>query len=170
MDIPANKKVVCITGSVWTGSRSAPRHMLVRDGFVRPVWFTTGRPLTDAQYRQVSEGQYRIARAKRQVLAHVEYRASFIGVMRDDFEAAMAGAEQGVLVVGPPEIAAQLASAIPQAIVFSLKDRQMDLCGDLDDARRSGQFHRIDVDALAPGAWTDAHDAMLKIIGLPVKY
>ena len=50
MKIPREKKVVCITGTVWTGSREAPRRMLVRDGFVRPIWFTTGHGISDAQY------------------------------------------------------------------------------------------------------------------------
>ena len=167
MHTPANKKVICITGSVWTGRRSAPRRMLVKDGFLRPVWFTTGRPLTDARYRQISETQFHIARSKRRVLMHIRYRASFMGVMQDDFDTAMAAARQGVLVVGPPEIAAQLAAALPQATVFSLKDKGMELSSHLDDARQSGQYHRIDVDALAPGAWTEAHRRMLEIIGLP---
>jgi len=168
MQIPANKKVVCITGSVWTGSRSAPRRMLVKDGFRRPTWFTTGRPMTDAQYRQISATQFHIARAKKNVVAHIEYRGSFIGVMRDDFDAAMASAKQGVLVVGPPEIAAQLAAAIPRVRIFSLKDAGMDLSEHLDAAQRAGQLHRIDVDVLAPGAWTQVHRAMADVIGIPL--
>jgi len=164
----AIKKVVCITGSVWTGSRSAPRRMLVKDGFRRPTWFTTGRPLNDAQYRQISTTQFHLARARKNVIAHIRYRGSFIGVMRDDFEAAMAAAKQGVLVVGPPEIVAQLAARMPEAKVFSLKDRGMDLSGHLDEAQRSGQLHRVDVDVLAPGAWTEVHNSMAEIIGLPL--
>jgi len=169
MEVPGSKKVVCVTGSVWTGSRSAPRRLLVKDGFVRPTWFTTGRPMTDAQYRQVSNTYFHLARARKKVLAHIDYRGSFIGVMRDDFETAMNQAALGVLVVGPPEIAAQVAGAYPQAIVFSLKDVGMDLSQHLDDAQRSGQLHRVDVDVLAPGAWTEVHVAMADVIGVPVK-
>jgi len=167
MQMSADKKVVCITGSVWTGNRSAPRRMLVQDGFRRPTWFTTGRPLTDAQYRQISSTQFHLARAKKNVIAHIRYRGSFIGVMRDDFEVAMAAAQQGVLVVGPPEIAAQLAARLPEAKVFSLKDRGTDLSGHLDEAQRTGQLHRVDVDVLQPGAWTEVHNLMAEIIGLP---
>ena len=166
MQIPIDKKVVCITGSVWTGSRSAPRRMLVKDGFRRPTWFTTGRPMTDAQYRQVSATQFHIARSKKNVLAHVEYRGSFIGVMHNDFQAAMDAAAQGVLIVGPPEIAAQVAARISQAMVFSLKDAGMELSEHLEEAQRAGQVHRVDVDVLAPGAWTEVHIAMAEIIGL----
>ena len=75
MHIPSNKKVVCITGSVWTGSRVAPRRMLVKDGFLRPTWFTTGRPLTDAEYRHVSVAQFHLTNAEKNVLAHIEYAA-----------------------------------------------------------------------------------------------
>jgi hypothetical protein len=141
--------------------------MLVKDGFRRPAWFTTGRPLSDAQYRQISATRFHLARAKRNVLAYIEYRASFIGVMRDDFEAAMAAATQGVLVVGPPEIAAQLAAKMPEAKVFSLKSQGIDLSGHLDAVQRSGQLYRVDVDVLAPGAWTLVHNSMAEIIGLP---
>jgi hypothetical protein len=167
MHIPDDKKVVCITGSVWTGSRSAPRRLLVKDGFRRPTWFTTGRPLTDADYNAVSETRFHMANAETRVLAHIEYGGDFIGVMRDDFETAVNAAEQGVLVVGPPEIASQLAVAIPRAIVFSLKDADMDLSEHLDPIRRSGQLHRVDVDVLQPGAWTEVYRSMIEVIGLP---
>ena len=166
MQTSVNKKVVCVTGSVWTGSRSAPRHLLVKDGFIRPTWFTTGRPMTDAQYRQVSDARFHLARARKNVLAHIRYRGSFIGVMRDDFDAAMGRATQGVLVVGPPEIAAQVAAQIPSAQVFALKGPQMELSEHLQAIEKTGQLHRIDVDVLAPGAWTDVHTSMAQIIGL----
>ena len=168
MQIPDNKKVVCVTGSVWTGSRSAPRRLLIRDGFVRPSWFTTGRPMTDAHYRQISNTQFHLARARKKVLAHIHYRGSDIGIMRNDFEAAMNKGARGVLVVGPPEIAAQLAAHSPRVQVFVLKGPDMELSEHLEAAERSGQLLRIDVDVLAPGAWTDVHTAMAEAIGLPV--
>ena len=102
MHMPSNKKVVCITGSVWTGSRVAPRRMLVKDGFLRPTWFTTGRPLTDAEYRHVSVAQFHLTNAEKNVLAHIDYAGGVVGVMREDFESAMVNAEKGVLVVAPP--------------------------------------------------------------------
>jgi len=169
MQIQGNKKVVCITGSVWTGGDEAPRHMLVKDGFVRPTWFTTGQPLTDANYRQVSETQFHMAKAEKKVLAHIQYRASFIGVMMKDFEAAMGSAERGVLMTGPPEIAALLAAAIPGAIIFALEAEGMDLSKHLSDAQRTGQLHRLDVDVLEPGAWSEVHRVMLEVIGVPPK-
>ena len=169
MQSSISKKIICVTGSVWTGSRSAPRRLLIKDGFVRPMWFTTGRPITDAQYRQISDTQYHLARARKNVLAHIHYRGSFIGVMRNDFDMAMDVAQQGVLVVGPPEIAAQVADQFPHAQVFSLKGPRMDLSRHLEATEKSGQLHRIDVDVLAPGAWTDVHTRMAKIIGLPLR-
>lgn len=165
MRISKNKKVVCITGSVWTGSRSAPRRMLVKEGFVRPTWFTTSRRITDAQYFRTTIASFRLALAKKDVLAHTRFGGSVVGIMRDDFDDAMNTAERGVLIVGPPEIAAQVAEKIGQAIVFALKDAQMDLSGQLDDACRTGQLHRIDVDVLAPGAWTEVHRTMMDLIG-----
>jgi len=167
MHIPSNKKVVCITGSVWTGSRSAPRRMLVKDGFLRPVWFTTGRPLTDAEYHQISVTRFHLENADSKVLVHTEYGGSFVGVMREDYESAMDNAEQGVLVVGPPEIASQLAAAIPETIIFSFKDPGMDLSEFGDEAYLRGQLHRIDVDVLEPDAWKAVYHSMMDIIGLP---
>lgn len=169
MQASGKKKIVCVTGSVWTGSRSAPRRLLVRDGFVRPTWFTTGRPMTDARYRQISATRFHLARAHKNVVAHIHYRGSFIGVMRDDFDTAMHAAKQGVLVVGPPEIAAQIAAQFTHAQIFSLKGPRMEMSQHLQAAERSGQLHRIDVDTLAPGAWTDVHRSMAEIIGLPVR-
>lgn len=169
MESSDKKKIICVTGSVWTGSRSAPRRLLVKDGFVRPTWFTTGRPMTDAQYRQISDAKFHLARVRKNVLALIHYRGSFIGVMRNDFDAAMERSLRGVLVVGPPEIAAQVAAQFPLALVFSLKGPRMELSEHLEAAERSGQLHRIDVDALAPGAWTDVHTSMAEIIGLPLK-
>ncbi len=168
MQSTSKKRIVCITGSVWTGSRSAPRKLLVKDGFVRPTWFTTGRPMTDANYRQISNTRFHLARARKNVLADIHYRSSFIGVMREDFNSAMDRSQRGVLVVGPPEIAAQVAAQFPLALVFSLKGPGMDLSEHLEAAEQSGQLHRIDVDALAPGAWTDVHTSLAEIIGLPL--
>ena len=169
MHIPSNKKVVCITGSVWTGSRVAPRRMLVKDGFLRPTWFTTGRPLTDAEYRHVSVAQFHLTNAAKNVLAHIEYAGGVVGFMREDFESAMVNAEKGVLVVGPPEIAAQLAATIPQAIIFSIKSTGMELSEYSEAAHRAGQLHRIDVDVLEPGGWMTVYRSMMDIIGFPVR-
>ena len=169
MHIPSDKKVVCITGSVWTGSRKAPRRMLVKDGFLRPVWFTTARPLTDAEYRHASVTEFHLANAENNVLAHIEYAGGFVGVMREDFESAMVNAEKGVLVVGPPEIAAQLAVTIPQAIIFSFKSAEMELSEYSEAAHQAGQLHRIDVDVLEPGGWITVYRSMMDIIGFPVR-
>jgi hypothetical protein len=167
MHIPSTKKVVCITGTVWTGSRSAPRRMLVREGFIRPTWFTTSRRITDANYFRTSITNFRLAKAKNNVLAHTRYGGSVVGIMQEFFDDAMNAAKQGVLIVGPPDIAAQVAEKVDQAIVFVLKDVQMGLSAKLDDAVRTGQLHRIDVDVLAPGAWTEVHRTMMDILGLP---
>ncbi|MCB1801776.1 MAG: hypothetical protein KDI82_08835 [Gammaproteobacteria bacterium] len=160
-----SKKVICVTGGVWTGSRSAPRRILVREGFVRPVWFTTGRPLTDAQYRQVSSTRFHLARSKKNVFAHIQYRGSFIGVMRDDFDTAMQQSSRGVLLVGPPEIAVQVANRFDSALVFALKGPRMAMPERLVAGVPATQLHRIDVDVLARGAWTDVHERMMEIIG-----
>ena len=166
MNIPGNKRVVCITGSVWTGSRSAPRYMLVKDGFLRPTWFTTDRKVSDASYTSISINAFHSASANKEILAHFEYGGSRVGIMRQAFTSAMEDAEKGVLVVGPQEMAAQLAVSIPKTIVFALKDLSMDLSPHLEEANSKGQLHRIDVDVFEPGAWTDVHTKMLNILGL----
>jgi len=164
-----NKKTVCITGTVWTGRRNAPRRMLVRDGFIRPRWFTTDRPLTDADYRRISRGRFHLARARDEVLVATRYGNSFVGVLRADYEAALTQSKYGVLIVGPPEIAAALATEIPNALIFALKDVQMDLSAHLEQAQQRGQLHRIDVDVLEPGAWTQVYGYMMDTLGRPVR-
>ena len=169
MHITSNKKVYFITGSVWTGSLVAPRRMLVKDGLLRPTWLTTGRPLKDAEYRHVSVTQFHMTNAEKNVLAHTEYAGGVVGVMREDFETAMVNAGKGVLVVGPPEIAAQLAATIPQAIIFSIKSAGMELSEYSEAAHRADQLHRIDVDVLEPGGWITVYRSMMDVIGLPVR-
>jgi hypothetical protein len=142
--------------------------MLIKDGFLRPTWFTTDRRLTDAEYEYISETEFHLANREHRVLAHIKYAGSFIGVMREAFESAAAKAERGVLIVGPPEIAAQFADAIPRTLVFAFKDVEMHLSEHLDEAQRTGQLHRIDVDVLAPGAWTEVYRAMMDVMGLPL--
>jgi hypothetical protein len=169
MNIPPAKKIVCITGTVWTGSRSAPRRMLVREGLLRPIWFTTGRPVSDAQYEVISKTDYHLAQADSEVLAQMKYGGDFVGILKQDFEDAAIGAQVGVLVAGFPEIVAQIAKALPQAVIFALKGRGMKLSDHLGESARSGQLHRLDVNVLEPGAWSDVHLSILRTIGLPLQ-
>lgn len=168
MNIPPTKKIVCITGTVWTGSRNAPRRMLVREGLLRPIWFTTGRPVNDAQYEVIPTADYLLARAHSDVLAQMKHGGDFVGILKRDFEDAAMGAQVGVLVVGFPAIVAQIAKAFPQAVVFALKESSMELSDHLGEAARSGQLHRLDVNVLEPGAWSDVHQRILHTLGLPL--
>lgn len=167
MNIPAAKKIACITGTVWTGGRTAPRRMLVRDGFLRPIWFTTGRPVSDADFERVSSSAFHMACAESKVLAHTKYGGDFVGILKEDFEDALVGAQIGVLVVGFPEIVAQIAREFPQAAVFAFKAQDMELSEHLGEATRSGQVHRLDLDVLEPGAWDDAYARILDTLGSP---
>jgi hypothetical protein len=166
MIVPGNKHVVCITGNVWSGSRSAPRKLLVREGFRRPTWFTTGQPITDAEYDVISSTDFHLSRAEEGVLAHMEFAGSDVGILKQEFERVLAESLLGALVVGPQEIAAQVAEAVPQTVVFSLKDETMDLSPHLEAANSRGQVRRIDVDILAPGVWTAVHAVMADALGL----
>ena len=164
MNIPGNKKVVFITGSVWTGSRSAPRKMLVKDGFIRPTWFTTARRMTDARFRVISEAEFHLAQAEDKLLSHVKYGGGFMGIMKDDFESCMAESENGALVVGPPEMAAQVAAQIPRTIIFTFKDMLMEISDYLEEADQKGQLQRIDIDVLKPGAWAGVYNIMRELL------
>ncbi|MCP3871079.1 MAG: hypothetical protein GY703_23865 [Gammaproteobacteria bacterium] len=166
MKIPTDKKIVCITGSVWTGSRRAPRHMLVKDGFVRPVWFTTAHRINDAKYQHISETEFHIAKADGKLLAYIEYGGNFVGIANEALEAALSASQVGSLIVGPQDLVAGVAAKISSAIIFTLKDASMDLSPHLEDTERRGQLHRLDVDALAPGAWGDVYQEMSRVLGL----
>ncbi len=113
MNIPGNKKVVCITGSVWTGSRSAPRHMLVKDGFLRPAWFTTDRKVSDASYTSISINAFHSANVSQMILAHFKYGGSRVGIMRQAFVSAIEDAEKGVLALRD-----SIASSLPLRCQF----------------------------------------------------
>lgn len=166
MIIPGSKQVVCITGNVWSGARNAPRKLLIKEGYQRPTWFTTGRRVTDAAYVRVTRTDFHLNAAADQVLAHMEFGGSVVGILKREFEGVLQASTRGALVVGPQEIAAQIAGAIPQTVVFSLKDEMMELSPLLADANRRGQVQRVDVDVLAPGAWSEVHARMSEKLGL----
>ena len=168
MLVSATTKVVVITGSVWTGGKSAPCKQLVKDGFVRPVWFTTGRNITDAEYKLISSARYHLGLAEQGVLAHLHYGGDEVGILNEDFEKAAEQSEHGVLIVGPAEIAAQVAAKIPHTVIFTMKDNGMELSHHLEVAQRAGQLVRINVNALEPGAWDAVHEAMAIKLGLPI--
>ena len=166
MIIPGNKRVVCITGNVWSGARNAPRRLLIKDGFKRPTWFTTGQRLTDAEYFGISKTEFHVRNADNEVLAYMEFGGSIVGILKQELDAIVKTSISGALIVGPQEIAAQIAEAIPQTIVFTLKDRMMKLSPHLVEAKKRGQLHRVDVDVLEPGAWTDVHSYVADKLGL----
>jgi predicted LPLAT superfamily acyltransferase len=89
--------------------------------------------------------------------------------LRADYEAALARSKSGVLIVGPPEIAAALAAAVPGALVFALKDTGMELSAPLEPLQERGQLHRIDVDVLEPGAWNEVYRHMMDVLGQPLR-
>ena len=164
MKITEGKRIICITGNVWTGSRRAPRHMLVKEGYVRPKWFTTEYRITDAEYHHISDTDFHLARANDEVFAHITHGGNFVGIMKQAFETALAASRRGVLVVGPQELVARVAAAAPRALIFTLKEAPMQLSSHLAEAEHRGQLHRLDVDVLAPGAWAEVHRSMLEIL------
>lgn len=166
MIIPGNKHLVCITGNVWSGARNTPSKLLVKEGFERPTWFTTGQRVTDAEYIQVSSTDFHMSNADDQVLAHMEFGGAIVGILKQEMENILGSSQLGALVVGPQEIASQVAEAVPQTIVFSLKGETMELSPHLDEANKRGQVHRVDVDVLVPGAWSDVHAFMAEKLGL----
>lgn len=166
MKVPAGKKVVCITGSVWTGEQHAPRHLLVKDGFVRPTWFTTRVGINDAKYKIIGESEFRLARANSQILLSIKYANDSIGIMKDSFLEAMNESALGVLVVGPQDVAAQLSDKIPQTTIFTLKSKSMDISPHLKKAQSKGQLHRIDIEEQNLENWEKAHQTMREILNL----
>lgn len=169
MEIPTNKQLVCITGSVWNGSRRAPRRLLVANGFVRPLWFTTGNLINDAGYRHLSETEFHLQNAKQKVIAYIKFGGDFIGILKQELDAALRESEQGALVVGPQEIAAQLFDALPATVVFTMKEERMEVSPVLDRVDQQGKLHRIDVDALQPGAWNEAYRQICQVLGIAVQ-
>ncbi len=163
---PPNKKIVCITGNVWIGSHTAPRKRLIKAGFIRPSWFTTDRVITDAHYQNISTGRYHMAAAEDDVLVYVKYGGGYVGIMKQEFNRALQESQQGVLVVGPPEIAAQIANLVTKAVIFSLKCAATQISKHLDSANSAHQLHRIDIDSDQIGAWDKAYDEIEEVLGI----
>ena len=165
-ELNASKKIVCITGTVWTGGHIAPREKLVKAGYVRPLWFTTTRGITDGHYRHISMGSFHLASTREEIFVHIEYGGGRMGIMNEDFSEAISRSDKGVLVVAPPDIAAQIANKVPEAILFTLKCASMELSKHLSTASKSRQFHRINIDSEQIGAWDKAYAEMEIILGL----
>lgn len=164
MNSHTTKKIVCITGSLWTHKHDAPRHLLVKEGFKRPLWFTTGRVLHDADYEVISKTSFHLAQANSEVLAFSEYGQVYSGILRDSFDRALEEAETGVLVVGFPEVIAQIANTFSHAKVFAFKPEGSDLSEILKPIKKRGQLNRIEIDVLETGAWDQVMDTIKTVV------
>jgi len=162
MTLPGNKKIICITGTVWTYGTDAPRHQLIGNGFVRPTWFTTGRRITDAHYMRITTGGFHLACAKDEVLAYIKYGSDFIGISYQDMKQAIDQSTLGVLVVGPQNLVVQIAEKLPQTMIFTFKEGEMMLSSELNDAQRRGQVRRIDINTQQSNAWHQVTHTILE--------
>lgn len=165
MTITSGKKIVCITGSLWTHKHDAPRHLLIKEGFIRPRWFSTGRVINDADYEVLSESSFHLAMAESKVLAHMKYAGVYSGIMKDKFQQAIEEAQTGILIVGFPELIEQIADQYANAIVFAFKPEGSALSEHLEPARKKRQLHRIDIDILEVGAWDDVMNEIKEVVG-----
>ena len=159
-----NKKIVCITGTLFSGHNDVPRKSLVRAGFERPRWFTTGRKLNDAAYYRISQGSYKLALMKGEVFVHTHYAGADIGIMEHDLNTALQHSKKGVVIVSPVEIAAEIAINTPSATIFTLKNDAMAISTHLEKAKISGQLHRVNIKSDEPGAWQEAMEYILETI------
>ena len=165
MRIPADKKVVCLTGKVWTKARASdPRVMLEQYGFIQPNWFSTGLPVTKSGMFSIPGGDFRRFKLEHEILAFVEFGGDQIGILKQDLEETLTTCKRGALIVGPQEIAAQVAEEISQAVVITLLDENMPLSRELVDAKKRSQVNRINIDTLKTRAWDNAHKEISKIL------
>ena len=137
----------------------------MKNGFIRPIWFTTGSQINDAGYKHLSETEFHLQHAGGGVLAHIQYGGNYIGILKQELESALNESGEGRLWWGLQEIAAQIAGALPGTVVFALKERAMTLSQNLMKFKM-GKLHRIDVDVLQPGAWTEAYALICEKLGL----
>ncbi len=162
-----NKKIVCITGTVSSARETeAPRYLLLKEGFQRPLWFTSYHSLNDADYEVVSDGSYHVAKMNNRVLADMEYGNGHVGIFTDRFEQACTASKLGVLIAAHPHIVTQIVDKFPTTTTFALKSPGMELNPELLPISHSTHFHRIDVDISHAGAWADALEHMKEYLGI----
>ena len=166
-----DKKIVCVSGSVWIGNHNAPWRMLEKDGFQRTTWFTTHRQFSGDKYKLISLEKFHIALANNEILAYMKYGGGFFGINYDDIKNALKSSSVGAFVdgVGFQEIIAQVAKRIPKAIIFTVKNISMDTSPHFFKADSKGQLQRIDVNVLEPDAWTKVYNEMLKTLNHSVR-
>lgn len=162
----ADKKIVCVSGSLWAGSHNTPWRMLEKDGFQSARWFTTDRQFSGDKYRLISLEKFHIDFTNDKILAYMKYGGGFFGINFDDVKNALKSPSVGALIVGFgfQDIIAQVANRIPQAIIFTVKNKSMDTSPHLFTADSKGQLHRIDVNVLELDAWTKVYNQMLKTL------
>ncbi|PID42519.1 MAG: hypothetical protein CSA52_01345 [Gammaproteobacteria bacterium] len=162
-----NKKIVCITGTVSSARENeAPRYLLVKEGFRRPVWFTSYHSLNDADYEKISDGSYHVAKMNNRVLADMEFGNGHVGIFTDRFEEACRVSELGVLVAAHPQIVTQIVNKFPTATIFALKAPGTELTSSLKPLAHHAHFHRMDIDLGRSGVWTDAVEQMKEHLGI----
>ncbi len=159
------KHIVCLTGTVFNGSPfSAPRHVLEREGYKRPFWFTSFDPINDATYEKISEGRYHLEKMKDGILADIPFGNGHVGIFNQRFEQAIEASQKGALIVAPPPIAVQVLDKLPQTQVFAFKAPGMELTADCDQIDHLPQFHRIDINFADGGAWSHAVDEIRRVL------
>ena len=167
MLIPGDKRVVCLTGNVWSKERAFdPRRVLLEHGFRQPNWFTTGLPTTAEGVYSIMPGDFRLGKLEDRILAHIDLGGDTFGIAKSALEEALTTAKEGALIVGPQDIVAQVADAIRKTVVFTIKSENMELSPHLEEANKRGQVHRIDVDITAVRAWDKVNDSIFETLGL----
>lgn len=115
-------KKICITGTAIAGQHPDGPKRLLQLGFQRPDWYTVGGSrLTDAYQRWLTIGQLLLAIRDGLVLA--DYTSSLfgrVGILHEDYDFARKSADEGVVVMGPWEICAQIAEKHSDAKVFAI--------------------------------------------------
>jgi len=158
------KKIIGITGNVWTGLNSTPWRLLEQKGFQSARWFTTYRRLAGDKYRFISPEKYHILLANDEVLAHMSFGSYNLGIRTDDFKRAMKSTRVGVLVVGFEEIIRQVAEKFSQIIVFLLKDFSMQEPPSSYGPGMEGKVHRINLDSESTSEWSKCFVVMENIL------
>lgn len=157
MILPGNKHIVCITGTVMAGNTiKAPRNLLVREGFMRPVWFTSYQPISDAEYERITESYYQAAKLENRVLADMKFGNGHVGIFTESFEKTLTDSKLGSLIVAQPEIAVQVFHKYPSAKIFAFKMKGMELSKACQEIEGAGNFHRLNLDFSKTGVWSSA--------------
>lgn len=158
----SSKPLLFIVRTAFMGLR-APSRKLIKSGFQIPPMVTTAAVRLRGRHRRISRAQFADELQAGNVLAHEKDYGGLHGLLKTDLQECLDHTNQGALLVGSPNFAAQLKKNRPETLVAVLRTRGADVSYFLDDLE-DVNHHVVEVDSVVIGESQRIHDELLGLL------